>query len=57
MSNKQKEEQESEEHEWTRYQIHIPEDDYDEDDELDDRLEKARKQLKGHVNRGQFFGI
>jgi len=35
--------------EWQKTQIIIPDDDYDEDDEIDERL---RKQKKSKVNRG-----
>jgi hypothetical protein len=46
-----------ESNEWTRYQVHLPADDYDEDDELDARITAAEKKQREHVNRGGFFGI
>ena len=44
------------EQEWTIHYIQLPEDEYDEDDELDERLEAAAKKKKNHVTRGGFFG-
>lgn len=43
--------------EWTRYQIVIPDDDYDEDDEIDERIAVAEKKKRQHIDRGSFFGI
>lgn len=50
------EDEETEQDEWTRYQIMLPEDDYDEDDELDQRLEETKRRNKNRVARGNFFG-
>jgi hypothetical protein len=44
--------------EWTRYQIILPVDDYDEDDEIDELIEKQTKLKKTHVTRGNnIYGI
>jgi hypothetical protein len=43
--------------EWTKYQIILPEDDYDEDDELDARLEEMERKKKERVRRGDFRGV
>lgn len=43
--------------EWTRYRIQIPEDDFDEDDEMDDRIAEAERRRKGRVDRGGFRGV
>lgn len=43
--------------EWTRYQIVIPDDDYDEDDEMDERIAIAERKKRQHIDRGSFFGI
>lgn len=45
---------EEEEIEWQRVN-HIPDDDYDEDDELDARIEEAERKRRNHVFRGDFF--
>lgn len=42
--------------EWTRHQISLPVDDYDEDDELDDRIAEAERRKNAHVTRGGFYG-
>ena len=42
--------------EFTRYQIHLPEDDYDEDDELEERVALAERRKKSQVIRGNFRG-
>lgn len=42
--------------EWQRHQIYLPDDDYDEVDEIDERLEKKRLADQRRVNRGGFFG-
>ena len=49
--------EETEEGEWTRYQIHIPEDGFDEDDELDALIEKIDRKKRDHIDRGKFFGV
>lgn len=41
--------------EWTRYQIQLPQDDYDEDDELDARIEEAQRKEREQIRRG--YGI
>lgn len=48
---------ENEVHEWTRHQVIIPDDDYDEDDELDALIEKNEKRNRERVVRGGLFGI
>ena len=50
-------EKEFRKNQWVRYQVIIPEDDYDEDDELDARIALSEKRKKEHINRGGFFGI
>lgn len=42
--------------EWIKHQIILPEDDYDEDDELEDRILEIEKKQKQHVIRGNFRG-
>lgn len=42
--------------EFTRYQIHLPEDDYDEDDETEERVAEAERRKKARVIRGNFRG-
>ena len=37
-------------------EITLPPEEYDEDDELDARLEKAEKKRKRHIDRGNFRG-
>lgn len=39
--------------EWTRYQIQLPEDDFDEDDEMDARIAKTEANRRNHINRGR----
>lgn len=41
--------------EFTRYQIILPEDDYDEDDEIDALIERNKHRQQHRVDRG--FGI
>jgi hypothetical protein len=41
--------------EWEIHQITLPADDYDEDDEIDARLEEAERRRKKHIERGRFF--
>ena len=43
--------------EWARYQIILPEDDFDEDDAMDARIEIAQRKRRQHINRGIFYGI
>ena len=43
--------------EWTRYEIKLPVDDFDEDDELDALIEKINSKKRNHIDRGRFFGI
>lgn len=38
--------------EFTRYQIHIPDDDFDEDDEMDARLDAVERKRKRDFTRG-----
>ena len=38
--------------EWIRYKIILPADDFDEDDEIDARIEMAAKRQKNRVSRG-----
>jgi len=47
---------EQQQFEFTRYGVILPEDDYDEDDEMDDRIEEAERRKKRHITRGNFFG-
>ena len=42
--------------EWIKHQIILPEDDYDEDDELEDRILEIEKKQKQHFIRGNFRG-
>ena len=42
--------------EWELHKIYIPNDDYDEDDELDARIEAMERKQRNHVSRGSFFG-
>ena len=37
--------------------IVLPTDEYDEDDEMDVRIEKANRKKRKQINRGSFFGI
>lgn len=38
------------------HQIILPEDEYDEDDELDARLDAYKRKRRNRVDRGGFFG-
>lgn len=40
-----------------RYRIVLPEDDYDEDDEVEERVLQAQKREKERVKRGNFRAI
>lgn len=43
---------------WIKEQIHIPDEDYDEDDEIDLQIEKARRAKRDRIDRGRgLFGI
>jgi hypothetical protein len=43
--------------EWTRHQLHLPTDDFDEDDELDERIARAARKKRDHVDKGNgLFG-
>jgi hypothetical protein len=48
---------ENDQEEWTRYQVILPEDDFDEDDEIDARIEKAERFRRNHVVRGGLRGV
>jgi len=43
-------------HEWTRYQVMLPDDEIDEDDEIDARIEAMEARKRRNTNRGGFFG-
>lgn len=39
--------------EWTRYQLMLPEDDFDEDDEFDRKIDELESKRRKHINRGK----
>lgn len=41
---------------WEKLRFVLPKDDYDEDDEIDERLNEIERKRKNHVVRGRFFG-
>jgi hypothetical protein len=48
-------EEENFDNEWARTQLSFPVDDFDEDDEIDERIAEAERKKNGHVTRGGFF--
>lgn len=40
-----------------RQQIHLPADEYDKDDELDDKLEAIERRKRKRITREGFYGV
>lgn len=41
----------------TKQTVMLPADDFDEDDEMDERIRKVEQAKKNHVERGGLYGI